>query len=95
MSKVSSKYQITLPRQLARAHQIIPGEEVVFEEAGPALYLRRSREPEGSGEGLDRERIDYFDQASERQEVRNRAYSGPVNSSADRGWTRDELYDRK
>jgi bifunctional DNA-binding transcriptional regulator/antitoxin component of YhaV-PrlF toxin-antitoxin module len=94
MSKVSSKYQITLPRDLARAHSISPGEEVVFEEAGTALYLRREGQGGASAKVSDFERIRSFDQASQRQEARERANPRPSVSSAGRGWTRDDLYQR-
>jgi bifunctional DNA-binding transcriptional regulator/antitoxin component of YhaV-PrlF toxin-antitoxin module len=94
MSKVSSKYQITLPRDLARSHRISPGEEVLFEEAGSALYLRRGAQHGKAANAPDTERVHYFDQASQRQEERDRAYAGSSSSSVDRGWTRDELYQR-
>ena len=94
MSKVSSKYQITLPRDLARSHQISPGEEVLFEEAGSALYLRRGVQHDKTANGSAQERIKSFDQASQRQEQRDRAYVGTSSSSGDRGWTRNELYQR-
>ena len=94
MSKVSSKYQITLPRELARSHHISPGEEVVFEEAGSALYLRREGKGTHAAKVSACERVHTFDQASQRQEERNRAYSGSTQSSDGRGWTRDELYQR-
>lgn len=94
MSKVSSKYQITLPRDLARSHRISPGEEVVFEEAGSALYLRRGGQRNDSIKAQGLERVASFDRASQRQEARNRKYSRHTQASEDRGWTRDELYQR-
>jgi len=94
MSKVSSKYQITLPRDLARAHRILPGEDVVFEEAGSALYLRRGAQNDRAANASVLERIDSFDQASQRQDVRNRSYPGVSKATTSRGWTRDELYQR-
>jgi len=94
MSKVSSKYQITLPRDLARSHRISPGEEVVFEEAGSALYLRRGAQDGKDINASDPQRVRYFDQASQRQAERDRAHVDSSSSSADRGWTRDELYQR-
>ncbi|NBB80839.1 MAG: AbrB/MazE/SpoVT family DNA-binding domain-containing protein [Verrucomicrobia bacterium] len=92
MSKVSTKYQITLPRDLARSHHILPGEDVVFEEAGSALYLRRG--PAETNADSVEGRLASFDRASQRQEARNRAYPASLKSSAGRGWTRDELYQR-
>lgn len=94
MSKVSTKYQITLPRGLARAHQIVPGEEVIFEEAGSALYLRREQKDTGAIKDAGMERLKRFDLASARQEARNQTWSPTTSSASDRGWTREELYRR-
>lgn len=94
MSKVSSKYQITLPRSLARAHQIVPGEQVIFEEAGSALYLRREQEDTGANKVKGMERLKRFDLASARQESRNQTWSPTIAPASDRGWTREELYQR-
>jgi len=97
MSKVSTKYQITLPRDLARAHQIVPGEEVVFEEAGSALYLRREQKDTSSSEDTGIDRLKRFDSASARQDLRNRTWSSSIVTTpdaSDRGWTREDLYQR-
>ena len=94
MSKVSSKYQVTLPRALARAHQIVPGEEVIFEEAGSALYLRREQKGSGAVRVDCLERLKRFDLASARQESRNQTWTPTVAPVSDRGGTREELYQR-
>ena len=92
MSKVSSKYQITLPRELARSHRIEPGEQVYFEDAGSAIYLRGGETaPHRVGEGAT-EKLSRFDAASERQAARDRAWPVPAAPPSDRGWTREELY---
>jgi bifunctional DNA-binding transcriptional regulator/antitoxin component of YhaV-PrlF toxin-antitoxin module len=93
MSKVSSKYQITLPRSLARAHQIVPGEEVVFEEAGSALYLRRGQKDTQAIKNESIDKLKRFDLASARQKSRDRTWSS-MPTASDRGWTREELYQR-
>lgn len=94
MSKVSSKYQISLPRDLARSHGIFPGEELVVEEAGSALYLRREVPVGGAAETAAAEKVQAFDRASQRQVERDLAYAGSARPSDGRGWTRDELYQR-
>lgn len=94
MSKVSSKFQITLPRELARTHRIEPGEEVFFEDAGSAIYLRRAKADPRVGEGDATENLDRFDAASERQSARDRTWPVAVERPAERGWTREELYQR-
>jgi len=94
MSKVSSKYQITLPRELARSHRIEPGEHVYFEDAGSAIYLRRGKSEPCSGADALTENLGRFDAASERQAVRDRTWPVAAEPPSDRGWTREELYQR-
>jgi len=94
MSKVSSKYQITLPRDLARSHRIEPGEQVFFEDAGSAIYLRRGKSEPCSGADALTENLGRFDAASERQAVRDRTWPVAAEPPSDRGWTREELYQR-
>ena len=94
MSKVSSKYQITLPRKLARSHRIEPGEEVYFEDAGSAIYLRRGSGDSRKTGNVPGENLNRFDAASERQAARERAWPAGPERSSNRGWTREELYQR-
>lgn len=94
MSKVSSKYQITLPRKLARSHRIKPGDEVVFEDAGAAIYLRRGQLESASASAGVSEKLKRFDAAMERQAARNDAWPVADGPPPGRGWTRDELYQR-
>lgn len=94
MGKVSSKYQISLPRDLARSHGILPGEEFIIEEAGSALYLRREVRASGVAGASIAEKVHAFDRASQRQAERDLAHTGPAQPGDGRGWTRDELYQR-
>lgn len=94
MSKVSSKYQITLPRDLARTHRIEPGEQVIFEDAGSAIYLSRGQAANDGASDALKESLDRFDAACERQVERERTRPIAAENTADRGWTRDELYQR-
>ncbi len=93
MSLVTSKLQVTLPKAIADKYQIRPGDEIEWLEAGDgirvvpakALPLKLSA----------KERLGLFDEASRRQ--REREASGPHGTEppgADRGWTREEIYDR-
>lgn len=92
MSKVSSKFQISLPRELARTHRIEPGTEVFFEDAGSAIYLRcGNSRPDRD---MVSDQLKRFDAAQDRQAVRNRDWSVSDIPPSDRGWTRDELYQR-
>jgi len=89
MTRVTGKFQITLPKRLVDAFGIRVGDEVELVAAGDviaivpasAAKLRLSRE----------ERLQHFDQATRRQELRSRAV---VAETEGRGWSRDELYDR-
>lgn len=108
MSKVTSKLQVTLPKAIADRYGVGPGSHVVFEPAGDSIRVLVAREPglvQSSGLSMaDRQAL--FDAASSRQAVRNRRYrlasatprrktkTGVATSQTDRGWTREELYDR-
>lgn len=86
MSKITSKLQITVPKILAEQYGLAPGSEVVFEPMGPVIVLR----PLAPRAQLTlEERLSLFDAASRRVHARPAA---PARS--DRGWTREELYDR-
>lgn len=89
MSKVTSKLQITLPKALAEQYRIRPGDEVEWLAAGDGVRLvPRSLAP---SEITVARRLRLFDKASARQRDRQ-ASVAPV--ATDRGWTREELYDR-
>lgn len=90
MAKVTSKYQVSIPRRLADQLDIAPGDEIEWSVAGEGLRIRRAstREPLSL-----EEKRKIFDAATRRQAVRNRQ-AKPRPASEGRGWTRDELYDR-
>jgi AbrB family looped-hinge helix DNA binding protein len=89
MSKVTSKLQVTVPKALAERYGIDPGDEIEWQAAGDAIRVipvrKRSRRDVAW-------RLRVFDQASVRQ--RERDDQRPAGTGADRGWTREELYDR-
>jgi AbrB family looped-hinge helix DNA binding protein len=97
MSKVTSKLQVTIPKAVAEAHGIKPGSEIQFESAGDSIRVTTVRE-----EGVKYEtspfdlafRLRLFDEATERQKAREAAQLERVGSNTDRGWTREELYQR-
>lgn len=88
MSKVTGKFQVTLPKQVVTTYGIKIGDEVEFCADGNRIVLRTAqRKP------LNRaQRLREFDRATERQRNRQRARS--LETPSDRGWTRDELYSR-
>ncbi len=67
MAKVTSKYQVTVPRKIADAYAIRPGDEIDWIPAGDVIRVI----PGGKrAVALDREsRLRFFDQATQRQEA--------------------------
>ena len=89
MSKVTSKYQVTVPKRIADHYAIRPGDEIDWVPAGDVI---RVIPPGNRPQEIDREfRLRLFDQASERHRSRP---APPSQRPPNRGWTREELYDR-
>ncbi len=89
MTKVTSKLQVSLPKALADQYDIRPGDDLVWEAAGDII---RVIPPDRNN--LDRpshDRLWLFDQATARQQLRNRPRESLVKPDA-RGWSRDQLY---
>ena len=90
MSKVTSKRQVTLPKELADEYGIEPGDEIQWERAGNEIRVVPLRR--GSVELGVAERLALFDEASRRHD--ERWASRELSTPKDRGWTRDDLHDR-
>jgi AbrB family looped-hinge helix DNA binding protein len=90
MTRVTGKFQITLPKRLVDTYGIRVGDEVELRAAGEFIAIA----PAGASKprlSLE-ERLRLFDEATRRQSAREPL---PISTtSEDRGWTRDELYDR-
>jgi AbrB family looped-hinge helix DNA binding protein len=90
MSKVTSKLQVTVPKTIADQFDIKPGDEIDWIAAGDTIRVVPSSSPAVS---LDVEgQLRLFDQSTERNRKRTRAR--PIQRPADRGWTREDLYQR-
>jgi AbrB family looped-hinge helix DNA binding protein len=90
MAKVTSKFQVSIPKTLADQLHIRPGDEIDWRIACGELRIA----PADASRPLSRERrLELFDLASQRQAARNKLHR-PKRPSSSRGWTRDELYDR-
>ncbi len=91
MSKVTSKLQVTVPKSLAERYDIQPGDEIEWVAAGDII---RVIPPAARPRPLDRAaRLRLFDQAVKR----HRAWAAsqpPWKKDGDRGWKREDLYDR-
>jgi AbrB family looped-hinge helix DNA binding protein len=90
MAKVTSKYQVTVPKAIAEQYRIRPGDDIDWVAAGDVIRVipsGRQAAPE------DREsRLHLFDQATERH--RRRRVASKAKQPRERGWTREDLYRR-
>lgn len=90
MAKVTSKYQVTLPKAIADEFNIRPGDDIEWIAAGDVIRVI----PPGryvAAEGRE-SRLRLFDQATDRLRVRARAQR--KKQPRDRGWRREDLYTR-
>jgi bifunctional DNA-binding transcriptional regulator/antitoxin component of YhaV-PrlF toxin-antitoxin module len=90
MAKVTSKYQVTLPRRIAETYRIRPGDDIDWVAAGEVI---RVIPPGKHAASQSREsQLRLFDQATERH--RKRASARATGRSRNRGWSREDLYTR-
>ena len=91
MAKVTSKLQVTVPKAIAYRYGIRPGDEIEWVASGDTIRVLPPNRVEPS---TDLEvRLRLFDAATERQRHRQATRVGR-RSGGDRGWKRDDLYDR-
>jgi len=90
MSKVTSKYQVTVPKAIADRYGIRPGDDIAWVEAGDVIRVITGDKPAQTEDQESRLRL--FDQATER--LRGRTTGRKEKRSHDRGWTREDLYER-
>ena len=91
MAKVTSKLQITIPKALAERFGIHPGDEIEWNPAGESIRIIPRSAPREVAYSVE-DRLRFFDRATQRQQEREQY---PLAAPGeDRGWTRDELYDR-
>lgn len=92
MSKVTSKYQVSIPRALARRAGLRIGDVLAWEAAAGSLRAYVAMEP---GARLSVEnRLRLFDAATARQAARDRLRRHARGKSKGRGWSREDLYTR-
>lgn len=88
---MTSKLQVTIPKAIAQRYGIEPGKEIEWLPAGEAIRVvppaDRRRAPDRA------RRLNLFDRATERQCARATG-KRPSRAAAERGWGREELYDR-
>jgi len=93
MAKVTSKLQVTIPKRIADRYGIKPGDDIEFQESGRVIRVVPPQAPMSSRLSVE-ERVRLFDQATARQREREASMAIPAEAPADRGWTREDLYDR-
>ena len=91
MSKITGKFQLTLPKRLVDTYGIKVGDEVDLLPAGDKISLMLARHPKTNAASPE-ERLRYFDRATQRQ--RKREGKRTLKLEKDRGWSREELYTR-
>ena len=90
MAKVTSKYQVTVPKAIADRYSIRPGDQIEWAPAGEVIRVipaGKQTVPE------DRDsKLRIFDQATKRH--RKRSTASEAGRTQDRGWRREDLYRR-
>ncbi len=90
MAKVTSKYQVTLPRRIADSYAIRPGDDIEWQAAGEVI---RVIPPGRQTAPLSREsQLRLFDQSTERHRKRSPGHA--AGQFRIRGWKREDLYRR-
>ena len=90
MAKVTSKYQVTIPKALADQLRIKPGDDIEWSSAGDAIRITPRRT---SAKTVSiAERLKRFDETTSRLKERQKHVA---RANGDRGWTRDDLYNHR
>ena len=95
MSKVTSKLQLTVPKAIADQYGIRPGDELQWVAAGEVIrVIPAGKNTLAAQERTVKERLELFDQATQRQRRRQTKADKAGSRPATRDWTREQLYDR-
>ena len=93
MAKVTSKRQVTVPKEIADRYGIKPGAEIDWQAAGDVIrVIPPGRRAESASAQT---RLALFDAATERQRARQQGRPAAKTAPAERGWKRDDLYGRE
>ena len=90
MAKVTSKYQVTLPKAIAQEFNIRPGDTIDWQPAGDVIRVIPQQKVR-TVEDVE-SKLRYFDQATER--IRKQSAKQRKKRVKDRGWRREDLYTR-
>jgi bifunctional DNA-binding transcriptional regulator/antitoxin component of YhaV-PrlF toxin-antitoxin module len=92
MAKVTSKYQVTVPRAIAEQYKIRPGDDIQWQPAGEVIRVVPPHKRVTSVDRASKHRL--FDLATKRRRRRSTASSIGTKPPLDRGWKRENLYER-
>lgn len=90
MSRITSKRQVTIPKQIADEYGLATGDEIDWIAEGDAIRVSVVRDSPGAT--TREERLACFDRATERIEAR--LADAQQEEGETRGWAREDLYDR-
>ena len=88
---MTSKRQVTIPKVVADRFGIEPGDEIQWIPSGDEIRVVLPGRTADEALNLE-ERLRLFDEATSRRNAR--VTSPACEDAGERGWTRDELYDR-
>lgn len=95
MPKVTSKLQLTVPKAIADQFGIKPGDELQWTASGETIRVTPAgKRALGQEMRPAKERLELFDQATQRQKRRQAKARKAIARPAERGWNREELYGR-
>ena len=95
MSKVTSKFQVTIPKSIAERFNIKPGDHIDWEAAGDTIRVVPAPKRAKPKTELQ-DRLKDFDRATDRQREREASLDPALLATSvqeGRGWTRADLYD--
>jgi hypothetical protein len=92
MSRVDADLKTTIPQSIAERYQIRPGAQLEWVPSGDIIHVLPVQ---GSpAELTPEERLRLFDDATERQRVRQDSLPSSTTTLTNRGWDREEIYSR-
>jgi AbrB family looped-hinge helix DNA binding protein len=99
MPKVTSKLQLTVPKQIADQYGIRPGDELEWIPEGESIRVQVARRKSRTAAELTpEERLVSFDENTrwlnevQADQLREARMKGTHLTRGNRGWTRDDLY---
>jgi len=94
MAKVTSKLQLTVPKAIADRFGIRPGDELQWSAAGEGIRVTLLGKRGHRAARTAQERLELFDQATERQRRWQAKMGKTAPPRSSRGWRREDLYGR-